>query len=142
MPTLQDVIGLFGTVGESTWRDGVIARLQREGIAYFNPLAPDWTPERAEIEAQHLATDRVLLFMITGEWESYGSLAETGWAALSAAKNGQTAVFVIQDFHGSLWSAANRARALVRAHAEKAGVVIYEDVDTAVSAAIQALRGT
>jgi hypothetical protein len=140
MTDLQEVIGLFGTVGESTWRDGVMARLEQEGIAYFNPVVPEWKPEHAEIESQHLATDRVILFVITGEWESYGSLAETGWAALSAVKNKQTAVFVIQDFQGSPWSAANRARKLVRTHAEKAGVKVYEDVETAVTAAIQAFR--
>jgi hypothetical protein len=140
MAQLQEVIGLFGTVGESTWRDEVIVRLMGEGIAYFNPVVPEWRPEDAERESHHLATDRVILFVITGEWESFGSLAETGWAALSAVKNGQTVIFVIQDFQGSPWSAANRARTLVRAHAEKAGVAIYEDVETAVTAAIEAFH--
>lgn len=140
MSLLQDVVGLFGTAGSSAWRDKVMARLAAAGIAYFNPVVPDWTPAHAEIESQHLATDRVILLVITGETESYGSLAETGWAALSAAQNGQTMLLVIQDYHGDPKSAANRARALVRAHAQKAGMTVYDDIDTAVTAAIQIFR--
>ncbi len=140
MTKLQDVVGLFGTVGQSTWRDEVIARLEKENIAYFNPVVPEWTADHAKMEAHHMATDRVILFVITSEGKSYGSLAETGWAALSAAKNGQTVILVIQDFQGLFGTAANRARALVRAHAQKAGIVIYQDIPTAVAAVIKAFR--
>ena len=140
MAKLQNIVGLFGTVSESTWRESVIARLEAQGIAYFNPVVPDWTPAFAEVEAEHMASDRVIMLVITGEWESYGSLAETGWAALTAAKNGQTLLLVIQDHHGSPNSAANRARALVRAHAQKAGVTVYADIDTAVTTAIKIFR--
>jgi len=137
MVELQNVIGLFGTVGGATWRNAVMARLDAEGIAYFNPVVPEWTPAFAQTEARHMATDRVILLVITGEQESYGSLAETGWAALSAAQNGQTFLLVIQDHQSDSKLAANRARVLVRAHAEKAGVKGYDDVDTAVTDAIQ-----
>ncbi len=140
MAKLQEVVGLFGTAGESTWRDAVMARLETAGIVYFNPVVPEWTPAHAEIESKHLASDRVILLVITGESESYGSLAETGWAALSAAKNGQTVLLVIQDYPDGPRSTANRARALVRAHAEKAGMTVYTDIDTAVTAAIQIFK--
>lgn len=140
MTKLQDVVGLFGTVGQSTWRNDVIAQLEKENIAYFNPVVPEWTAKHADIEAHHMATDRVILFVITSEGKSYGSLAETGWAALTAAKNGQTVIFVIQDFRGIFGAGANRARDLVRAHAQKAGLVIYQDIPTAVAAVIQAFR--
>jgi hypothetical protein len=140
MSELQDVVGLFGTAGNSTWRDDVIVRLKAAGIAYFNPVVADWTPVHAEIESQHLASDRVILLVITGDTESYGSLAETGWAALSAAKNGQTVLLVIQDYPDGPKSTANRARALVRAHAQKAGIAVYADIDTAVTAAIHIFR--
>lgn len=142
MAELQDIIGLFGTVAGSNWRDEVMARLDQEDVAYFNPVVPDWTPEFAEIESQHLVTDRVIMVVITGESESYGSLAETGWAALSAMKNGQTVIFMIEDVPGTTWSAANRARVLVRAHAQKAGLDVYGDLDTAVTAAIQAFKSS
>ncbi|MBX3056435.1 MAG: hypothetical protein KF770_08185 [Anaerolineae bacterium] len=140
MAPLQDIVGLFGTAGNSTWRDGVMARLDAAGIAYFNPVVPDWTPAHAELESQHLVTDRVILLVITGETEGYGSLAETGWAALSAAQNGQTFLLVIEDYPDGPKSTANRARALVRAHAEKVGVTVYVDVDTAVTAAIEIFK--
>lgn len=140
MATLQNVIGLFGTVGDSKWRDPVIARLEREGIPYFNPVVDKWTPECAPIEAKHLATDSVILFVITGETESFGGLAETGWAALSAMKNRQTVLFVVQDHPGDRTTAPNRTRELVRTHAKKAGARIYETIDEAVDAAIAAFH--
>ncbi len=117
-----------------------MARLDSVGIAYFNPVVPEWTPAHAELESQHLVTDRVILLVITAETEGYGSLAETGWAALSATQNGQTFLLVIEDYPDGPKSTANRSRALVRAHAQKAGVTIYGDVDTAVTAAIQVFR--
>ncbi|MBE7531292.1 MAG: hypothetical protein HND44_18295 [Chloroflexi bacterium] len=140
MAPLQNTVGLFGTAGNSTWRNAVMARLDAAGIAYFNPVVPDWTPAHAELESQHLASDRVILLVITAETEGYGSLAETGWAALSAAQNGQAFLLVIEDYPDGPKSAANRARALVRAHAQKAGMTVYDDVDTAVTAAIEAIR--
>ncbi len=138
MTQLQEVVGLFGSIAGRPWRDEVIPRLEQANIAYFNPVvASGWTPAHAEIEAHHLATDRAILFVITGDSESYGSLAETGWAALTAVKNKQKVVFVIEDYPGSQRSAANRARILVRTHAEKAGVPIYDDLDTAVDEIIK-----
>lgn len=80
MSNLKDVVGLFGTCGTSLWRDPVMEELAVAGIEFFNPVVPDWTPECATIEADHLATDKVILFVVTGETEGFGSLAETGWA--------------------------------------------------------------
>ena len=140
MAKIQNVIGLFGTAGSSRWRESVIARLEQEGIPYFNPIVERWTPELAPIEAEHLATDKVVLFVITGEEESFGSLAETGWAALSAMKNDQTVLFVIEQYAGGNRTAANRARELVRSHAQKAGVAIYDTVDEALESAIATFR--
>jgi len=140
MAKLQNMIGLFGTVGKSRWRESVIARLEQEGIPYFNPVAEKWTPEGAPVEADHLATDKVILFVITEEEESFGGLAETGWAALSAATNNQTVLFVIKPYPGENTAAPNRARALVRAHAQKAGVVLYDTVNEALEVAVVSFR--
>lgn len=142
MSDLQDVVGLFGTVGDSDWRDSVIKRLEAEGVAYFNPVVADWTPEMAEIEAHHLATDRVLLLVITGDTQSFGSLAETGWAALSAEQHGQVVFLVVQDYGSEPNSDANRARKLVQSHAKEAGVPVYEDIDTAVDEVIKVFKST
>ncbi|MCP4357586.1 MAG: hypothetical protein GY796_06180 [Chloroflexi bacterium] len=150
MQKLQNIIGLFGTSGNSVWREPVMHRLEEEGIPYFNPVVKSgWKPEMAVIEAEHLATDRVILFVITGETESLGSLAETGWAALSGLKNGQTVLFVVQDYEPQInWvdklvgadnyaDAAVRTRKLVRAHMQKTGIPIYETVADALEAAVK-----
>ena len=135
--SLINSVGLFGTCGGSTWRDGVMNRLSSAGVGFFNPVVPNWTPECAAEEAKHLAGDKALIMNITGETEAYGSLAETGWAQRSAENNGQDLYFVIQDFKEvgkdvDPKHPANRARKLVKAHAEKAGVKIYTDVDKAL----------
>jgi hypothetical protein len=119
-------------------------RFDSAGIKYFNPVVKDWTPACAEAEAQHLASDRALLFAITDETEGVGSLAETGWAARSAGKNQQNIFFVIQDYHEpgkpvDPKNPSNRARALVRAHAKKAGVPVYSDLEAALDAAVNVM---
>ena len=140
MAKIQNVIGLFGTAGNSQWRAPVIERLEQEDISYFNPSVEEWTPDCAPIEAEHLATDKVVLFVVTCESESFGSLAETGWAILSAMENGRSIIFVIQDYPGENTLTPNRVRTLVRAHARRADVRIYDSIDKAVEVAITAFR--
>jgi Nucleoside 2-deoxyribosyltransferase like len=135
----MNCVGLFGTCGGSKWRDAVKDWLLLAGVDYFDPVVPNWTPECAAVEAEHLANDKVLIVAITGETESYGSLAETGWAMLSAHRNNQTAILVVEDCPGDPMSVPNRARKLVRAHAVKAGVRIYDSIDLATEAAILAI---
>ena len=60
-------IGLFGTCGGSKWRDEFMAAYEERGINFFNPQVADWTPECAEIEADHLVNDDVILFPVTNE---------------------------------------------------------------------------
>ena len=136
---LKHIVGLFGTAGESSWREPVMMRLDNEGIAYFNPVVEDWTPECAEKEATHMASDKVILFVVTSETDSFGSLAETGWAARSALEHGQDMILVIERFDGDKKSDAARARELVKAHAEKASVEVLDDMDTAVQRVVDLL---
>lgn len=154
-PELTPAIGLFGTTGQSRWRKAVIRRLQAENIAYFDPtVAEGWTPAQAEIEATHLATDKVILFVITAETPAFGSLAESGWAAVSAARNGQAIFFVVEERPSSpsWWQrllvadtpdqASQRARILIRHHMQKAGFPLFDTVEEALEAAIQAYRSS
>lgn len=134
---MLNIVGLFGTCGGSKWREEVMEQLKAVGIDYFNPVVPEWTPEDAVLESQHLVKDKVLLFAITGETESYGSLAETGWAALSAERHNQTLYVVIEDVPGGPKMLPNRARALVRSHATKLGFEVYESVQEAVKEIIR-----
>jgi hypothetical protein len=77
-------VGLFGTCGGSSWRDSFMNLFDDLGIPYFNPQVDNWTPELAEVEAWHLANDRLILFPVTGETFGFGSLAETGFSVQSA----------------------------------------------------------
>ncbi len=77
-------VGLFGTCGGSLWREPFEAKYNEQGIVFFNPQVDDWNPSMADIEAQHLAEDEIILFPITGETYGTGSLAESqkmGWLA-------------------------------------------------------------
>lgn len=89
---LRSEVGLFGTCGDpaSTWRqDLFIPLLESHGLAYFNPQVGVWTPERAPLEADRLATDQVVAMPISKETAGYGTLGEAGWAVLGALMRGQ-----------------------------------------------------
>jgi hypothetical protein len=82
-------VGLFGTCGGSRWREQFIERYEALGIPYFNPQVDNWTPELADVEAWHLANDSLVLFPITNETFAAGSLAETGFSALTALRTNE-----------------------------------------------------
>jgi len=122
-------IGLFGTCGKSKWRDKFIEAYQTEGITFFNPQKDDWSPADADIEADHLVNDDIVLFPITDETYAFGSLAETGFSVLQALKLNERREFIIMITpdvipdesiqHETLRKESVRARALVKAHLKK-----------------------
>lgn len=120
-------IGLFGTCGGSTWRKEFIEQYEKMGINFFNPQVDDWKPEDAEIEADHLANDKVILFPVTGETYGTGSLSEVGFSILNAIKLDDRRSFVImieKDLSLALEDTiarkeSLRARALVSQHLRK-----------------------
>lgn len=63
MPT----IGLFGTCGNSKWREPFIAEYRKKKIQFYNPQVDNWTEDCAEIEARHMASDEIILFPVTSE---------------------------------------------------------------------------
>ena len=121
-------IGLFGTCGGSQWRTAFMADYAENGMNFFNPQKDDWKPEDAEIEAEHLANDTVILFPVTSETYGTGSLAETGFSVLNAIRLDDRRDFVIM-IEATLDEAlmenkaaakeSLRARALVRQHLKK-----------------------
>lgn len=127
----KNCIGLFGTCGKSSWRDRFIEIYEIEHIEYFNPQVPDWKPEFAEVEAEHLASDQIVLFPVTKETYGMGSLAETGFSILNAIKLDDRRDFVIlveQELEEELLTEnpalakeSLRARALVKQHLKKLG---------------------
>ena len=82
-------IGLFGTCGKSKWRNSFINEYNNYSISYYNPQVEDgkWTPDFSEIENFHFLNDDIVIFSITSETPSLGSLAETGFSALSVLFN-------------------------------------------------------
>lgn len=82
----QTTIGLFGTCGNSKWRDMFMANYDALGIPYYNPNDPNWTPENAVVESQHLKSDDIILFPVTGETFGTASLGEIGFSILSAVR--------------------------------------------------------
>jgi len=86
----QPVVGLFGTCGDSTFRDDLfIPEYRRLGIDYFNPQLPPgtWTPEDAVVEADHLAYDVVQCWPVLGSTYGSGSLAEQGFSIASSLRS-------------------------------------------------------
>ena len=120
-------VGLFGTCGNSTWRDSVIESLEKHNVKFFNPQVDNWTPELAVVEANHLATDSVLVIAITDETTAFASLAEVGFAVAAAAKSPNSRaiiVYVAKEVNPNAADAAavkdsNRARKLVLEHLKK-----------------------
>jgi len=121
-------VGLFGTCGGSQWRTPFEAEYTEKGISFFNPQVEDWDPSMADIEAQHLANDEVILFPITGETYGTGSLAETGFSVLQAIRLDDRRDFIIlidSELDPELMENAAaakeslRARSLVKAHLQK-----------------------
>ena len=116
-------VGLFGTCGGSTWRNRFMARYDELGIEYYNPVVEDWDESCAKEEAEHLISDRLILFPVLGETYGFRSLGETGFSIAQAILlKKQTIVLVdekvSEDWGGNpeLIKESNKARALVRAH--------------------------
>lgn len=116
--SLHSEVGLFGTCGSpaSTWRQDIfIPELEKKDLAYFNPqVGPnEWTPEMATREAEHLASDEIIVLPISKETHGYGSLAEAGWAILSALLRGQRLGIYIEEDE-TIPEDARRARTLFK----------------------------
>jgi len=92
---MANCVGLFGTCGNSKWRDKFMDDFESSTIDYFNPMVDDWKPEDAAIEADHLASDNIILFPITKETYGIGSLSEVGFGVLSAIKLDDRRDFVV-----------------------------------------------
>lgn len=121
-------VGLFGTCGRSKWRDPFMTKYDELGINYYNPVVENWIPEFAQVEAEHLVNDRVILFPITRETYSMGSLVETGYSILQAIRLDDRRQFVIMVEQGLeedlmkneiVAKESLRARALVTQHLKK-----------------------
>ena len=91
----MNTVGLFGTCGKSKWRKAFIERFETENISYYNPQVDDWKEELAIEEAEHLANDQIILFPVTSEEYSLGSLSEVGFSILNAINLDNRRDFII-----------------------------------------------
>jgi hypothetical protein len=122
-------VGLFGTCGGSSWREPFMKMFDEHSIPYFNPQVDNWTPELADVEAWHLANDRLILFPVTRETFGFGSLAETGFSVqstLAVNSNRFVLLYIAPDVADALKAqspeqadASRRARKLALAHLAK-----------------------
>ncbi len=139
---------LMGTAGQSKWRDPIKAACAKHGITFFDPIVSDWNDESMRREVEALRTARILVMAITADTAGIASLAESGWAALSAVQRKQAFGLYIdvefsekqvnpmltqgsmsirdlflgqgkQDATGALYTASARARKLVDGHAQE-----------------------
>ena len=120
-------MGLFGTCGESRWRDSFKEKYTKMKIPFFDPNKLDWKEEDAIEEAENLAEDEIILFPITNETYGIGSLSEVGFSILQAIRLDDRRDFVVM-IHQDLVAELNdpvarkeslRARALVMQHLKK-----------------------
>lgn len=77
------IIGLFGTtVPQNQFRkEIIIPKLKSHGLMdheIYDPFVDNWTPECALEEAKHLASDDVIIFVVTKDSYGIASLAEIG----------------------------------------------------------------
>lgn len=123
-------VGLFGTCGNSRWRDKFITFLIDGDIEYFNPIKENWKMTDAKIEAEHLANDSIILFPVTNETLGLGSLGEVGFSILQAIKMNTDRNIIVMvddfvsdevyvDFDDTLIVESVKMRALVKAHLKK-----------------------
>jgi hypothetical protein len=99
----ETTVGLFGTCGNSKWREKFISTYESQTINYFNPDAGDnWHPGMIATENEHLQEDDIILFPVLAETLGLGSLGEIGFSVLNSFRNvnngsGQYLVVLIED---------------------------------------------
>lgn len=73
---MKKKVFLGGTCAESTWREYLISKLDKDRIDYFNPVVEDWTEEcinREIFEREHCD---YVLYTITPLMQGVYSIAE------------------------------------------------------------------
>jgi Nucleoside 2-deoxyribosyltransferase like len=86
---------LMGTAGKmddpkrSLWREPIKAACVKHGVTFFDPVVPEWNQDAMRNEVEALRVARVIVMAITADTAGIASLAESGWAALSALQRKQ-----------------------------------------------------
>jgi hypothetical protein len=86
---------LMGTAGKyddpkrSMWREPIKVACAKAGVSFYDPVVPEWNDEAMRREFEALTQAKVITMAITANTSSIASLAESGWAALSAVQRKQ-----------------------------------------------------
>jgi len=101
----------------------------KDGVDFFNPQVDDWDDVMAQNEADHLATDGIIIFPVTGKTYGGGSLTEVGFSILNAIKLDDRRNFIIyvedhlddelKNANAEVYKELMRSRNLVLAHLKK-----------------------
>ena len=130
--------GVYSDPNRDCWREYVVQpELDDLGVTYYNPVVEDWSEENAREEAEAIANAETIVLVITANHPSFGSLAESGWAVLSAIERHQTVIMFIakeQENEDSL-----RARKIVLSQAETLNpqidqLIMVDNLDQVVEA--------
>ncbi len=96
---------LMGTAGNlddpnrSMWREPIKEACKKHGVTFYDPVKAEWNEETMRLEVEALRTARVIVMAITADTAGIASLAESGWAALSALQRNQAfGLFVDTSF--------------------------------------------
>lgn len=150
---MNHCIGLFGTCGDSKWRDPFIALYNQLHITYFDPQVDNWTSDRAKVEAEHLQEDDVIVFPILDGTYGFGSLAETGYAILQSFQIPERHLLIyvaptvsekLTRDNPILAQESNRARKLVIAHLNEVNkrghrkIHIYDKLEDMLAGSVRA----
>lgn len=74
------IVGLFGTCGNSKWREAFIKRLDELNVSWYNPCREDWNPEE---DSYHLKNDKIILMPVTDETYGTGTLSESAFGIVT-----------------------------------------------------------
>jgi hypothetical protein len=81
---LMGTAGKFDDPKRPMWREPIKEACRKLGISFFDPVVPVWDEDAHQREVDALAGAKVIVMGITAHTASIASLAESGWAALSA----------------------------------------------------------
>ena len=163
---------LMGTAGSyddpkrPLWREPIKEACRKLGISCFDPVVPVWNEDAQAHEVEAMVEAKVIVMGITAHTASIASLAESGWAALSAIKRKQAfGLFVDTMFLGEgfdvtmsqasmdivqyllnsketndeMTEASRRARKLVEGHAQELAKD-FPDLNLFIASSPRALR--
>jgi len=119
---------LGGTCADSTWREELEQKLDKEKIETFNPVVPDWTPECQIEEDMHRENDDICLYTITPEGEGFYSFVEV--TDDSNKRPERTILCVLTEANGKEFTGHNLKCVLKTMKlVSKNGVVVVESLE-------------